>query len=453
MNIKNVFILSGLSTLLLVSKIAAQNPHTEPTTDYNIVANQFDVNGWDYNPKWMTQTLSPSSLPNPYTCNKQGSLPTPVVCTTQHFWIDKSGSKCPDNPFQSVWFPGHINFVGATFEGSIDWSSHSGNDDDYNIALFPDDQSGLTAVNPDHIEMEFDSDETIDHFHTSWWKDFHAAVDDGDDEAHKMLFGKRCIAFGIFGLDCAHDCASELHPVLALAIEVDKHSNSNTWAIFVRNWGNEGYCSSGLEVLDPSINTYSFKINKPGATKVTVTNSEFLCRGLGGWGPDVQLIPNEGAIITFGFPPPDSRERINGVLTLKWEVSKLKTPLPVSNKKIISVITHRPEEKEYFEEKNEILKKRMTKPQKLIYSRYKPRREIYFDEVPAKKPAPQFLLNTHKNNNGQLAYNIPSKEREVKESSEQNAILKAFNGKIPDVKYRYKNKINDRKLKLTDHKN
>lgn len=422
----------GLLFILFVCKNSSVGqPHTIPTTDYNFSSTDIDVNGWYLNPKWNTQLNNPAALPNPWTCQSPGLLPT--FCRTQYYWIDKNEAKCPSTAFQDVWFPGHINLAGATFEGTITWDSHSGNDDDYNINLYPNGQAGLTAANPDHIEMEFDSDETIDHFHTSWWNDFHKAVDNGSSAAHAMIDAKRCIAFGIFGLDCAHNCASELHPVMALAIETDGHSNSNKWAIFVRNWGNEGYCSSGSEVLDPSIKLFTFKIKHPGAKNVTVTNSEFLCRGKGGSGPYVQLVPNEGALVTFELPSADKRERINGVLELKWETAVIKNVIipPVADTTKKKLLSNREKLKDY-EGFAAYLKKNMTAEQKKIYAVNKPQPKMYFDSVQVPKlithvPLKEKLLT------GKTIYNTPDKQREQKEMAESNALLKAYNGKLPVI--------------------
>jgi hypothetical protein len=44
-------------------------------------------------------------------------------------------------------------------------------------------------------------------------------------------------------LDCEHDCRSEVHPVDGFAVEASDHADDNVWVMFVRNWGNEGFCS------------------------------------------------------------------------------------------------------------------------------------------------------------------------------------------------------------------
>ena len=78
---------------------------------------------------------------------------------------------------------GHMNWFPATVTGRVVWEDHTDwthkGDDDYNFSLFPSSGGLLTSTHPDHIEVEFDSDETIDAFGSSWWNSFHSAVDQG----------------------------------------------------------------------------------------------------------------------------------------------------------------------------------------------------------------------------------------------------------------------------------
>ncbi len=192
-------------------------------------------------------------------------------------------------------FPGHWNWFPVTLEGPISWHSHSapGTDDDYTIKFFPQDNAGFTTstAGQGFIELEFDSDETIDHFSTPWWQSFHDAVDNSDsaaatlqdisnglfptpseeifqeleqavEQVHQVLKDRSfAIVTGLFGLDCAHsvtDFNTELHPVYAMAIMVDDNPADQLWAIFVRNWGDEGFCSTKPHPLD--LQTYSFRL-------------------------------------------------------------------------------------------------------------------------------------------------------------------------------------------------
>jgi hypothetical protein len=84
---------------------------------------------------------------------------------------------------------------------------------------------------------------------------------------------KEAIVMGLYGVDCAHDCGAELHPVYALAIHVNNNLLDDTWAIFVRNWGDEGYCGSHEEEIDTGGQpfTFTFRFKRPGAIQVSMT--------------------------------------------------------------------------------------------------------------------------------------------------------------------------------------
>jgi hypothetical protein len=174
----------------------------------------------------------------------------------------------------------HENWAVVTYAGAAKWVEHStwgndnfGADDDYNILISRDDQSGYTEDNPNGVLTEFDSDETIDHFVTPWWKAFHTAVDhsNADAEYKLTLLGKPSyiIEVGMMGLDCAHYCGSEIHPTYALAVHVKNEPGDDQWAIFARNWGDEGFCAVG-QVVDSDLTTIYLTLPwYPGASATT----------------------------------------------------------------------------------------------------------------------------------------------------------------------------------------
>ena len=85
-----------------------------------------------------------------------------------------------------------------------------------------------------------------------------------DDAATKKKFLGHTILTGMFGLDGEHGLKSELHPLYAMATLRDDFENSpsdEAWLIFVRNQGDEGYCSSNL--WDSGFSDYRFDF--PGA--------------------------------------------------------------------------------------------------------------------------------------------------------------------------------------------
>ena len=182
--------------------------------------------------------------------------------------------------------------------------------------------AAFTCISADSvIELEFDSDETIDHFDTPWWNLFHAAVNYSDDVARQVLKdGSFAIVTGLFGLDCVHSVSAESHPVYAIAILVDDTPADQLWAIFVRNWGDEGYCSSSQHYLD--LQSYTFRLPwKQGTTTLSVksTETKFLTNSLQATLPTVQFTPNEGVLVTFTLPPPEDKACINGELHLQWQ--------------------------------------------------------------------------------------------------------------------------------------
>jgi hypothetical protein len=215
---------------------------------------------------------------------------------------------------------GHLNWFAATYDGSIIWDTHSNPvlDDDYNFKLFPAADAGLTTASHGSIELEFQAAETIDHFKTPWWDSFHQAVDQGNAAALQMVHGQYAIVTGLLGLDCAHNGGTELHPAWALAIRVEDTFPNQRWAIFVRNWGNEGFCSSGQHLLDRR--SFTFRLPWPaGASSVSVLNSTFLTNSSQVSGPNVQFAPNEGILVNFTLPQPEARARVNGELTLQGQ--------------------------------------------------------------------------------------------------------------------------------------
>ncbi len=365
---------------------AALLPVRSAPAPFDLVWDAVDYNGLPLNPKWASQVNPPGSRPGPDPlCNnfryvydlldprfpqssnnprvRVGVLYGSPACTTQQPSIDVAsgfhGEACDRFGLPHYSRPavrGHVNWGAATYEGRLTWEGHSlespGGDHDYELRLFPPGGAGLTS-GEESIELEFDSRETIDAFphKTPWWDALHQDVHRADvalaaysaaaltptdpllnyrrQEAEQAvgvvqakINNRPAIAIGLFGLDCGHSCSPELHPVYALAINVDDNPSRDVWAIFVRNWGNEGYCSH----FDHPLNRQSitFFLRRPGATSVSIRNETAFYPNWegGGAGPFVELVPNEGARVTFYLPEPDARGLINGELHLQWAVNQ-----------------------------------------------------------------------------------------------------------------------------------
>ena len=228
-------------------------------------------------------------------------------------------------------FHGHVNWFAVTIAGTVAWDEHS-TDDDYNVAVRGPVNGGLLNTS-NNFHSEFDSDETIDHFNTRWWRDFRAMVDASDvaefplaqceaqpgsctqDKvaslqrmrmAPKTLLNgsNAAVVTGLFGLDCEHNCKVELHPVYAFAARVGDTDADETWAIFVRNIGDEGFCSCNL--WEAPFTTYTFRLPwRAGMQSVQIVwgagKSEF--EGTPGTsGPNVTYVPLVGGGPSLTWP-------------------------------------------------------------------------------------------------------------------------------------------------------
>ena len=234
-----------------------------------------------------------------------------------------------------------MNWAAGTYVGRIKWESHStpGTDDDYNFDLFPVGSAGLVSVR-DNIEVEFDSDETIDHFDSPWWNTLHKAVDNNsNDQVNQMLFkepdgsiGRYAIVTGLEGLEMCHSGSNELHPAWAVAMRVkDDDPSDEVWAMFVRRGGNEGYCSGDQHYLtDLPGDTYTFRLPwRPGASSVNSTSkTTFLQTSNGASGPGVQWAQNQGVLVSFTLPAPQGGNIIYGELHLQWPGGQGPAPIP-----------------------------------------------------------------------------------------------------------------------------
>ena len=168
----------------------------------------------------------------------------------------------------------------------------------------------------------------------------HSAVDNGGDVA--KLFQGHAILTGMFGLDGEHNLKSELHPLFAIADLRDNFENSSgdqVWLMFVRNQGDEGFCSS--RIWNSGFEDYTFRLPwLAGMTSVDVNwdASNFEMTG-GASGPVVSsLAPSAataatpaGVYVTFHLGPPIPRTSnivgdpgattpfVDGALHLVWQ--------------------------------------------------------------------------------------------------------------------------------------
>jgi hypothetical protein len=318
---------------------------------FDLVSTRVDDNGILLNPVWGQQVAQPGTFPNAEAqCAGFPTLPTAdqitfgsPPCTTQAGDVTHDfaahdngvyafscttalvGDVRPPHDFSQ--YHGHVNWYPATYEGLLHWESHSNsvyNDDDYGLDLTTPGGAGRTIQDTAGLHIEFVAGETINHFHTPWWSAFHSAVDSGDIPAGSMVNGHFAIVTGLIGLDAAHPIGAESHPVWALAISANAHPDpaNDVWALFARNWGSEGYCSSrNYHLL--GLTTYTFRLPWwPGATAVSVgPGTQFL--GRFPFSYTVSVVPQEGVLVSFTLGNPSDLPRINGELHLRWSGATL----------------------------------------------------------------------------------------------------------------------------------
>jgi hypothetical protein len=316
--------------------------------DFDVLSNSVDPNGLPYNPYWSWQ-LRPENngkIPDTSLCHNFSER---VFSPTHPIpWLEPSFADCTDQADQSTVdsrpddlcrfggvlsdsFAGHVNWFPVTVQGSAWWGDH-GVDDDYTFT-FISDEKGISDE-PSHplsvngrkgLHVEFDAAETIEHFTTDEWKAFRNAVNDKNKELAKKLFDGHTILTGMFGLDGEHNLKSELHPLYAIATRRSNVGNppgDDVWLIFVRNVGDEGFCSFLL--WDAGFEDYTFRLPwLPGATSVDVNWSKTQFAGTAGTsGPTVAVRPppatGAGVYVKFHLGSSRSSPFVEGALHLTW---------------------------------------------------------------------------------------------------------------------------------------
>lgn len=295
----------------------------------DLVWTKCDLNGFPFNPTWQFQVTNAGQVP-PYPL---------TLCPAAAPRYDGRGrqiaplrfpASCISWPvtYDYGYFCGpHVNYFAVTYQGPVNWDSVSGwgTDSDWNFFMFPQNNFGmLGAPNPGGIEIEFDSQETVNHFSSTLWTNFHQLADTNKSAAQAFIHQQTAVVTSLFGLDCGHpSCASEEHPAYVMAVDMDDSNlNDDQWGVFARNWGNEGFCSdqehtllgNDLKVVIPWL---------PGATAVAVL-------------PDTQLNPfgnsgsnaavsyqitvanGQGILIDFTLPDPSQQMGIEGEVHLQW---------------------------------------------------------------------------------------------------------------------------------------
>jgi hypothetical protein len=316
--------------LTIVHHPGATTPAPVSHKPLDLVEPSFDDNGLPFDPAFAYEsggllksvaTLCPNAAPEQCTTQTVG-FDTPDTLK------DIVPALCTPGTLSTLFSKkGHVNWSTGTFFGKVFWDEHS-SDDDYNMWML---SSGgpfalpLTSANGTKpnggsahaIGLEYDSDETIDHFSTSWWSSWHNAVDNNDAQAHHMVDNADAVVVGLVGLDCVHDCQAEVHPVYALAMRVTDHpAGVDRWSYFVRNQGDEGMCSQEQHHLETPALVLRLRPPSPSLHHFTIANSEAKVND-----GAITLTfdaDNGDALVIVTMPHQNQEERLNGVLDLRW---------------------------------------------------------------------------------------------------------------------------------------
>jgi hypothetical protein len=319
--------------------------------DYDISPNPYDANGLYRNPRWGWQVTNAPAGSGQYTslCNQiPACLSQPTTYDSPSAFLGFVPALCRPSPLQILPLAGHRNWFDVTYTGTLEWDGHSSptfGDDDYNLKLYTPHVGTLADGTPisaggatdqlNRVQLEFNSDETIDNFdYLRWWSQFHGAVDQGDSFAATYVNNHDAVVTGLMGIDEVHG-QSEVHPVHALAIReaATPQLRDDTWAIFVRNWGNEGTCSSNDHFLDAT--TITMKIPRPSGVSASVVPTPFYHTFLNYNAPDSHFSMWTGAsgvYLTFNLPPGNQHGLVFGELSLDWTGTQAPVQLPQANK-------------------------------------------------------------------------------------------------------------------------
>lgn len=372
-------VLALLAVSLLVSVLIGYSPRragAQARKPFDLVSKVPDANGFEFNPKWAWQDANTGVPdPNELCFNGNGEF---EGCTSDTVDFDE-----PD-PFKILHqtcritaetaVKGHINWRPVAYEARISWSEFS-IDGDYCFEIAPLDKNGLTA-NRETMHVEFHARETIRQFNTPWWKEFRKSVGIrnigigmGKKEKEftsNFVNGKRAVVIGLLNLDCVHKCYTELHPVYAIAINVKSDMNDDgtideVWAVFARNWGNEGWCSRNQHNLNLETNSNRLLLTLPwgpdipagkAASSFEVLNdgTRFLSSSNQAKGPELSIAGTQGILLSFVFPPAKDQARIHGELRLRWRMpTTVGGQPPLTSNATTSAVSTRPQEEEVEE--------------------------------------------------------------------------------------------------------
>lgn len=345
---------------------------------FDLVWTDTDPNGFPRNPTWSYAASGASGIVDPDSiCHLRWTQKGPEQdCSSLKLGIDTPSDLknhvlgldvCPPG-----WIPivggtcyldlcqspepinGHLNFGEVVIEGlaskreqdrpnlyadvsivPIHVDAGIGGDDDVNLYLGPlalsssplaigNRNPAVDAPTVGSIDLEFDSDETTDHYGgVSWWQQFKADAN--------FIRGKYAVAVGLLGFDATHKFTTELHPLHALAVRIAQQTAPDggivdEWGYFVRNWGNEGECGQEDHPTVFPANDFSFRLPapQPGMHPSSFNRGDWVQSGWSsqfpGWSPivDANGVAQAVAVEFDGFASPLLHPWVAGHFFVTW---------------------------------------------------------------------------------------------------------------------------------------
>lgn len=333
-------------------------PSTTGTNDFDLTSKTNDANGSPDGPRWAPQ---PQNLPptENSTCKKTNAQPYEAGCTDQAKYLVQDTGEGLNGLLCSLFgdsssINGHADWTVASARGGIGWLNFAA-DGDYNLLLVPERGFGLTEKNnklPNnggkYIEVEFDSSEFAGRFGTPWWLEFALLADKGQEEGnykeiqdylHADSVLAHGVVYGVFGIDCEHGCRSEIHPAYAVAIQVKESKDSNQWAIFARNWGDEGFCSHLDHQLNLSSVQNAIRMVLPYKSAAGPKIKDDYQVGLSGRDvsqcPTFNFLQDEGEEITIPLPAPGEQGLTDIFVDFQWPEGASPVDYKQVDKKIV----------------------------------------------------------------------------------------------------------------------
>lgn len=334
-------------------------PADRPTPPMDLESATPDQNGFWVSPNWAWQS-SHANLPDPKPLcgnfavqNSDDPLHPPMSlgqppCTSQHTDIDYPYGFhdliCVNFGGDQGSLHGHVNWRPAVYSGDLLYEELTPifqlGDGDFNFSLIPENSAGLTryngAVYESHrlaLGIEFDSSEMKPRWHSHWWQLFLSA---DDAERRRMVGGtpargSHAIVWGLLGLDSEHFAHSELHPVYAMAIEdPTSTTDDDIWRFFVRNWGNEGFCSQFQHNLAGNQSMVLF-IPRPGARSADLGGATVVASSPAGLRWSFAPVA-DGVVLTFQLGGAQAKALFDGELHIKWIPAAPGTDLVLSRR-------------------------------------------------------------------------------------------------------------------------